>query len=173
MLTASAGQCAYIPAGTPHRPIAANRETVCLNIYVAAAAKPFAAIVDIESGWRAGGAGLANLVRTCLDRLPAAPVPDTVTSSPPDTLHASLRVRDIAARKGVSREYFSRRFARNAGMPPHAFRLAGRLNRARRLLRAGEPVAAVAAETGFADQSHLGRHFRHYFGATPGVYSRG
>jgi AraC-like DNA-binding protein len=46
------------------------------------------------------------------------------------------------------------------------------LNRARRLLRAGEPIAAVAAETGFADQSHLGRLFRRTFGTTPGAYCR-
>jgi AraC-like DNA-binding protein len=57
-------------------------------------------------------------------------------------------------------------------MPPHAFRLAARLNLARALLRNGEPIAAVAAHTGFADQSHLGRLLRRAFGTTPGAYRR-
>nr|WP_247385558.1 MULTISPECIES: helix-turn-helix domain-containing protein [unclassified Bradyrhizobium] len=43
-----------------------------------------------------------------------------------------------------------------------------RLNDARELLRRGESIAGVAAETGFADQSHLGRFFRRAFGITPG-----
>ena len=62
---------------------------------------------------------------------------------------------------------------RELGVAPHAFRMLTRLNRARRLLRAGQPVAAVAAETEFADQSHLTRLFRSAFGTTPGRYRRG
>ena len=79
----------------------------------------------------------------------------------------------LAARAGMSREGFSRMFARRHGMPPHAFWLMARLNQARGLLRAGEAIAAVAAETGFADQSHLGRWFRRAFGVTPGRYRSG
>ena len=37
-------------------------------------------------------------------------------------------------------------------------------------LRNGMAPAAVAAEIGFADQSHLGRAFRRAFGVTPGCY---
>jgi AraC-like DNA-binding protein len=55
-------------------------------------------------------------------------------------------------------------------MPPHAFRIVSRLNLARRQIRAGETLAAVAVEQGFADQSHLGRHFRRVFGVTPETY---
>jgi transcriptional regulator GlxA family with amidase domain len=45
-----------------------------------------------------------------------------------------------------------------------------RLNRARRLLAAGTMPAQAAAEAGFADQSHMGRHFRRTFGVAPGTY---
>ncbi|MEN0074300.1 MAG: helix-turn-helix domain-containing protein, partial [Paracraurococcus sp.] len=82
-------------------------------------------------------------------------------------------VRRVAAQAGMSREGFTRRFARRHGMPPHAFWLMHRLNLARRLLRAGEGIAAAAAAAGFADQSHLGRCFRRVFGVTPGRYRAG
>ncbi len=61
---------------------------------------------------------------------------------------------------------------RELGISPHAFRLLARLNRARQMLRAGDPIAAVAADAGFADQSHLTRLFRRTCGTTPGVYWR-
>jgi AraC-like DNA-binding protein len=47
-----------------------------------------------------------------------------------------------------------------------------RLNKARDLLRAGQTIADVAFEMGFADQSHLGRWFKRAFGITPGLYRR-
>ena len=71
---------------------------------------------------------------------------------------------------GLSREGLIRRFTGETGMTPHAYRLTRRLNRARHLLRQGETPAIAAAESGFADQSHLSRRFRAAFGATPGRY---
>jgi transcriptional regulator GlxA family with amidase domain len=56
-------------------------------------------------------------------------------------------------------------------MPPHRYLLAQRILRARRLLEAGEPIAAVAAATGFVDQSHLHRHFRRGLDVTPAQYA--
>jgi AraC-like DNA-binding protein len=82
-------------------------------------------------------------------------------------------VGQAAQLAGMSREGFSRRFRRLQSMPPLRFRLAEKLNDARKLLRAAEPIAAVAAETGFSDQSHLGRCFRRAFGVTPGQYRVG
>lgn len=83
------------------------------------------------------------------------------------------RVADAAAQVGMSREGYSRAFAARHGMPPGAYRRAASLNAARALLREGEGIAAAAAATGFADQSHLGRWFRRAFGTTPGRYRRG
>jgi transcriptional regulator GlxA family with amidase domain len=56
-------------------------------------------------------------------------------------------------------------------MPPHRFQLAYRIGTARRLLERGIPVAEVAVETGFVDQSHLHRHFRKTLGMTPARYA--
>ena len=43
---------------------------------------------------------------------------------------------------------------------------------ARQLLEAGENTADVAVATGFADQSHLHRHFRRTLDLTPREYAR-
>lgn len=84
-----------------------------------------------------------------------------------------VTVGAVATRAGMSREGFSRTFVKRYGMPPHAYWLMHRLNRARDQLRAGQHIADVAFETGFADQSHLGRWFKRAFGITPGLYRRG
>ena len=40
------------------------------------------------------------------------------------------------------------------------------------MLEAGETIAQTAAATGFADQSHLHRHFQRSLGLTPATYQR-
>lgn len=82
-------------------------------------------------------------------------------------------VSRLAERAGVSREAFTRSFARRTGLPPAAYRIVHRLNEGRMLLRHGASVADVAFALGFADQSHFGRLFKRRFGTTPGAYSRG
>ena len=63
-----------------------------------------------------------------------------------------------------------RLFRQRTGMPPHALRIAHRIRAARRLLEAGDTIAATAAATGFSDQGHLHRHFTRSLGVTPGAY---
>jgi AraC-like DNA-binding protein len=55
---------------------------------------------------------------------------------------------------------------------PYAFQIAHRIRLARRLLEAGHPIASVAANTGFADQSRLHRQFHRSLGVTPLTYQR-
>jgi AraC-like DNA-binding protein len=45
------------------------------------------------------------------------------------------------------------------------------LDRARRLIASGMPLAAAAAEAGFADQSHLSRRFKRTYVLTPGRWA--
>ena len=63
-----------------------------------------------------------------------------------------------------------RAFARQYGLPPHAYLLQRQLREARRLLDCGLPIAHAAVASGFADQSHLHRHFKRAWGLTPGQY---
>ena len=82
-----------------------------------------------------------------------------------------IRLDELAAYVGLSPYYFLRSFKRATGLPPHGYLNLLRLQRARALLRTGEPPAAVAAAVGFVDQSHLSRRFKAAFGVTPGQYA--
>lgn len=74
----------------------------------------------------------------------------------------------LARLSGTSKFQFLRAFTRATGLTPHAYVVQARLKRARRLIAAGEPLAAVAVRCGFADQSHLTRVFARSYGFTPG-----
>ncbi len=83
-----------------------------------------------------------------------------------------VRLEELEAEIGLSRFYLVRRFRAEVGMPPHAYQLAMRLDRARVLVASGMPLADVASRCGFTDQSHLTRHFRRATGVAPGAYAR-
>lgn len=86
---------------------------------------------------------------------------------------AALTLSGLAADAGLSRYQFLRAFARLTGLPPHAYLLQRRVQRARRLVRQGLPLAEAAAASGFADQSHMTRCFVRSIGLTPGALARG
>jgi AraC-like DNA-binding protein len=81
------------------------------------------------------------------------------------SLEALARVADL------STFHLVRVFRREVGLPPHAWQLQVRIRRARELLLRGLPPGQVAAELGFADQSHLTREFKRRVGVTPGRYA--
>jgi AraC-like DNA-binding protein len=90
-----------------------------------------------------------------------------------DRLSDDLGLEELTRLAGAQDRYqLSRAFKAAFGAPPHRYLVQLRLNEARRRLARGEAPAAVAAETGFADQSHLGRWFRRAFGQTPAAYAR-
>ncbi|SRR6266852_6315006 len=169
----AAGRGVCIPAGVPHRSLAEPFGVVCLNAYVPAGEYAVAAMMrEIERLWRQAGHvywnELAEVIRR--HRLSVREIAENA-AEPVATNFES--VSQASTRMRMSREGFTRMFAKRYGMSPHAFWLMGRLNRARELLRAGEAIAAVAADNGFADQSHFGRWFRRAFGITPGRYRSG
>jgi AraC-like DNA-binding protein len=79
---------------------------------------------------------------------------------------------ELAAAAGIGKFRLTRIFRERTGLPPHALQVAHRIRNARRLLEAGETIAETAAATGFADQSHLHRHFQRCLGRTPRDYQR-
>lgn len=84
----------------------------------------------------------------------------------------SLSLDELARTAGMSRYHLVRAFHRALGMTPHAWQLDRRIQRARVLLEQGMPLAEVALQLGFADQSHFQRAFKQRVAATPGEYRR-
>ena len=91
-----------------------------------------------------------------------------------DLLHermdGNLGLDELAGLAGIDRFRLTRLFQRAFGTSPHAYLVRLRLRAARRLLATGRTPAQVAAEVGFADQSHLGRWFRRAYRMTPAAY---
>jgi AraC-like DNA-binding protein len=85
-------------------------------------------------------------------------------------LREQVSLRTLARMVGLHPAYLNRAFRAGTGLPPHAYQTHRRVEHARALLAAGEPVSSTAWLTGFADQSHLTRHFRRAVGVTPGAY---
>ena len=83
-----------------------------------------------------------------------------------------ISLLELSALAGVSPFHLSRRFRSRYGLPPYMYLELVRVNRARDLLRRGEPISRVAFDTGFSDQSHLTRRFKRVIGVPPGQYAR-
>jgi AraC family transcriptional regulator len=90
-----------------------------------------------------------------------------------ENLAYDLSLDVIAGVAGISAFHFTRLFKQSAGLPLHRYIIQRRLSEAKRLLLTGRlTIAEVAALTGFADQSHLHRHFKAAYCVTPGALLR-
>lgn len=99
----------------------------------------------------------------------------------PETAHAwnlivrsrgRLRVDDLVDETGWSRKRLWLRFRDQIGLPPKHAALLARFDDAVHRLAAGVGAARVAAEGGYADQSHLHRDVVRFTGDTPHVIAR-
>ena len=88
-----------------------------------------------------------------------------------ERFHESVRLDELVAVTGLSRFHLLRSFARRFGLPPHAYQIRLRVERASALLRTGMPPSVVASVVGFADQSHFTRHMRRIMCVTPARYA--
>jgi AraC family transcriptional regulator len=76
----------------------------------------------------------------------------------------------IAGAAHLSPYHLTRVFKKATGLSPHQYLVQVRVNSARSLLAAGagdRSLAEIASAVGFADQSHLTRHFKRTLGITP------
>jgi AraC-like DNA-binding protein len=78
-----------------------------------------------------------------------------------------VRVDELAAELGWSRKRLWSRFHAQIGLPPKRAAKLVRFDEAAHRLAAGTDIARVAAEGGYADQSHLHRDVMAFTGATP------
>ncbi|MCV3206192.1 AraC family transcriptional regulator [Mesorhizobium sp. YC-39] len=119
--------------------------TQCLRRHAGQPAKPMA-----KTAWRA-----ASLARDYLE----------------ENAGRTVRSEELEAITGLDRYRLSRHFRATFSTSPHRFLLMRRLQRARRMIEANEPLAEIAVAAGFSDQSHFIRHFKKAFGVTPGRWS--
>jgi AraC family transcriptional regulator len=88
-----------------------------------------------------------------------------------DRLADPPSLTDMADRVRMDKFRFLRTFSRTYGATPHRFVLARRIERAKGLLRGTTtPVAEIALQCGFSDQSHFATIFRRQIGVTPTKY---
>jgi AraC-like DNA-binding protein len=85
---------------------------------------------------------------------------------------SGLSLREAADLLQAHPTHLVRSFTRRYGLPPHLYLTGRRIERARRLLLAGQRPAEVAVAAGFYDQAHLSRHFARHVGTTPARYAR-
>ena len=111
--------------------------------------------------------------------------PDADLLIEPDVLHPAVSkaqaiirkqcadrvdISDLASSVDLDMRYLISLFRLATGTTPHQFQIAMRVELARGLLEQHLPLCEVAARAGFADQSHLNRHFRRRYGLTPGAF---
>ncbi len=89
-----------------------------------------------------------------------------------DCFDEPIQLERLAVLTGMNPYRLVRCFTQELGLPPHAYLVQVRAHRAASLLRRGTLPAQAAAEVGFADQSHLNRHFLRCYGVTPGAYRK-
>jgi AraC-like DNA-binding protein len=83
------------------------------------------------------------------------------------TSNGKVRVEDVASEVGWSRKRLWARFGSQIGLTPKRAAQLVRFDHAAHRLAGGERAALVAAESGYADQSHLHREVAAFAGVTP------
>ncbi|EHU1906142.1 AraC family transcriptional regulator [Acinetobacter baumannii] len=78
-----------------------------------------------------------------------------------------ISLEELAQRVGLSRYAIIRLFKTNVGLTPHAFQINSKINQAREQLKQGVPLAELAVNLGFSDQSHFHKAFKAHTGVTP------
>ncbi len=88
-----------------------------------------------------------------------------------DRFTEPIRLSDVALEVGVEPERLARTFRRAFGEPMASYLRRLRVEKAASMLAGNDlPISRIAAEVGFADQSHLTRSFARYVGTTPGRF---
>lgn len=103
--------------------------------------------------------------------------PDTDIAPALDTISrkftADLSIRDLAEQTGLSVRQFERRFKHHLKTTPQQFIMKMRVFAACDALRlTRKPIAQIATESGFYDQSSFSRQFRKHMAITPLQYRK-
>ncbi len=140
---------------------------VALEDIVGAEARRLSEQVQAATTWDERGGLLDGFL---LERATHGPQP-----SPEVTQAWNLLVRSggrntisgLASQVGWSHKHLITKFKQQVGLPPHTAARLLRLSTVWQHLDHDRTWARIAAESGYADQAHLIREFRHFTGTTP------
>jgi AraC family transcriptional regulator len=89
-------------------------------------------------------------------------------------LDGRIALQQVAEACELSVSHFARAFKRTFRKPPYRWLIERRVDMARDLMKNSNlPIAEIAVQCGFADQSALNRSFKRIHGVTPGIWRRG
>lgn len=129
-----------------------------------------AAVFDRNALERAA-AGLRDADDDAVRSLIADAVPvDAGLAEMLDGLSGAGSVAAACRGLGVSERLLERLVKAGTGRTPGYWRGLARVRRAAAALSGLEPLAAIAADHGYADQAHMSRDFRKWFATTPGGF---
>lgn len=84
----------------------------------------------------------------------------------------NVSIDDLAKLAGLNPHYLIRCFRQQVGIPPHRYKQHWQLLAAKQALHSDKPLADIAIEYGFYDQSHFNRAFKQTFALPPGAYRK-
>src|ERR1700722_3919277 len=147
----------------------ANQQAAIRDVWSAAARAPFASVGELPS-FRAGKFALEAALLRHMQNV-AAPDSTIVAAIQWIARHPDARVEQLSEFAGISNRQMQRRFSAAVGYGPKTFQSILRFQRllyfASRYV--GElGLAELAAEAGYADQSHMTREVRRFAGKSPG-----
>ena len=123
---------------------------------------------------------LPGAIQTLLAALPQLPADEplhAVSKQVQMALQANLQqpptLDALAHAFSLRKETLIRTFKRDTGLTPGSFLNLARVEFAKSRLRAGDKLADVGYQSGFADQSHFHKTFVSYTAATPRQYALG
>jgi AraC family transcriptional regulator len=88
-------------------------------------------------------------------------------------LGGNIALQQVAEACNLSVSHFARAFKTTFRRPPYQWLTERRVDRARDLMTNSRlPLADIAAQCGFTDQSALNRIFKRFHGVTPGIWRR-
>jgi len=86
-------------------------------------------------------------------------------------LSEAVHLDDIAGSVSLSTFHFAREFTKSTGVSPHRYLMRARIAKVKELLGKSElPLATIADEAGFTDQSHMSKVFKRLTGMTPKTF---
>ena len=90
-----------------------------------------------------------------------------------DADYKTITVDSLAKSANVNPNYLIKLFKKEYGLSPHAYIINQKIYKSKRLLEQNIPIADIAIELGFFDQSHFHKAFKSVYALTPKEFQKG